>query len=67
MPFRSLNNNLLTGEIPDAFQALVGLINLYGLIVFCKIFPFHTYIIGCCLLIIDGAICLCAEIYPVTV
>lgn len=31
-PFRSLNNNHLTGEIPDAFQSLTQLINLYGLI-----------------------------------
>lgn len=27
-PFRSLNDNLLTGEIPDAFQSLQKLINL---------------------------------------
>ena len=42
MPFRSLNDNLLTGEIPDAFLALVGLINLYGLVIFCNIYPSYT-------------------------
>jgi Leucine-rich repeat (LRR) protein len=26
--FRSLNDNLLSGELPDVFQNLVGLINL---------------------------------------
>jgi hypothetical protein len=27
-PFRSLNDNQLTGEIPDAFQSLTRLTNL---------------------------------------
>lgn len=69
-PFRSLNDNHLTGEIPDAFQSLTQLINLYGLILNnnLKLYILDVdSLLHCVLNLFDGAINRCAEIYLVII
>ena len=57
--YRSLNDNKLSGELPDVFQNLVGLINLYA----CLLFLFFYKLVWVVLVICY----LCAETYLLTI